>query len=287
VIEARIRIGNQTFFSTSSITEPFRYAVVNRFDAFEWFPDLKDSSAGWTECDLRKRSRALIRKIARDHDMAMSVHVPWTANPLKEKSHDVIFRNAELALDIGASLVNIHFFAEQGIDAYAQAISPLIEFLAGTTGIRLSIENVPATGPAAFNSLFEHLHKLWPQKTSHVGMCLDLGHANLCKDTLNDYLKYVDLLSPQVPIIHVHMHENYGDHDSHMTIFTGPAGKDPSGITGLLARLKKRCFSGAIIMEQWPEPPSLLNEARNRLLEMLKVDHAESRLDLRQQMDEN
>ena len=270
---ARIRIGNQTFFSTSSITEPFRYAVVNRFDAFEWFPDLKGSGAGWTECDLGKRARTLIRKIARDHDMALSVHVPWTANPLKEKSHDVIFRNAELALDIGASLVNIHFFAEQGIDAYAQAISPLIEFLAGTTttGIRLSIENVPATGPAAFNSLFEHLHKLWPQKTSHLGMCLDLGHANLCKDTLNDYLKYVDLLSPQVPIIHVHMHENYGDHDSHMTIFTGPAGKDPSGITGLLARLKKRCFSGAIIMEQWPEPPSLLNEARNRLLEMLSL----------------
>ncbi|SPD74771.1 hypothetical protein PITCH_A330036 [uncultured Desulfobacterium sp.] len=266
--KGRIRIGNQTFFSTVSISEPFRYAVVNSFDAFEWFPDLKVSGAGWTEGDLGKKTRALIKKIANDHDIALSVHLPWTANPLKKESYDTILRNAEFALDIGACLVNIHFFADEGAQAFVQAISHLIELLSANA-IRLSIENVPATGPAAFNILFEHLRNT-ELDTSCVGMCLDLGHANLCKETLNDYLGYVDILGPQVPIIHLHVHENYGDRDSHLTIFTGPAGKDPSGIAGLLERLEKRGFSGAIIMEQWPQPPSLLNEARNRLVDMLK-----------------
>ena len=34
-----IRIGGQTSFSSSKVTEPFEYAVSHRFDAFEWFPD--------------------------------------------------------------------------------------------------------------------------------------------------------------------------------------------------------------------------------------------------------
>jgi hypothetical protein len=33
--------------------------------------------------------------------------------------------------------------------------------------------------------------------------------------------------------------------------------------------LKGRNFSGAIILEQWPDPPDLLGHARRRLMEML------------------
>ncbi len=87
--------------------------------------------------------------------------------------------------------------------------------------------------------------------------------------TRNDYLKYIDLLDPEVPIIHIHIHENYGDYDSHLPIFTGPAGKDPAGIKGLIERIKKRKFSGSIILEQWPQPAELLDNARNRILDMI------------------
>jgi hypothetical protein len=33
--------------------------------------------------------------------------------------------------------------------------------------------------------------------------------------------------------------------------------------------MKKRGFSGSIILEQWPEPADLLDEARDRLLGMI------------------
>jgi hypothetical protein len=36
-----------------------------------------------------------------------------------------------------------------------------------------------------------------------------------------------------------------------------------------MMRLKKRKFSGSIILEQWPEPHTLLNQARDRLYEIL------------------
>ena len=100
-------------------------------------------------------------------------------------------------------------------------------------------------------------------------MCLDLGHANLCAATRNDYLQFVDRLASHVPIIHLHLHENYGDADTHLPLFTGPAGRDDAGIRGLLERLRRRRFSGSIILEQWPQPPSLLNQARDRLIRLL------------------
>ncbi len=262
-----IRIGHQTAFSAATVTRPFEYAVANGFGAFEWFPDKKESGAGWTESDITQETRFIIRDIALAHDIRLSVHAPWDVNPLRPETREVLLRNIEFAQDIGASILNIHLYSDEGIGSYVQAIEPFMERLAQAR-IRLSIENTPVTRPEEFNELFRNLRGVGC--TDHqVGMCLDIGHANLCGTTRNDYLKFVDRLDPQVPIIHVHMHENYGDYDSHLPLFTGPAGRDASGIEGITERLKGCDFSGSIILEQWPQPPTQLNEARNRLYEMI------------------
>jgi phosphoglucan,water dikinase len=265
----RIRIGNQTAFSALTPIRPFEYAVESGFDAFEWFPDKKESGAGWEESELDAETRRDIRNTALEHDIRQSVHVPWQVNPLQPEARERLFEHLEFAQDIGASLLNVHLCTDDGIAFYMQSIIPLVKRLA-RVGIKLSIENTPLTGPGNFNELFRRFCNLGSAYTACVGMCLDIGHANLCEATRNDYLKFIDLLDPQVPIIHVHMHENYGDYDSHLPIFTGPAGKDALGIEGITERLKRRSFSGCIILEQWPQPPTLLNEARNRLREMIE-----------------
>ncbi|MBI4689414.1 MAG: TIM barrel protein, partial [Nitrospirae bacterium] len=265
--EKRIRIGNQTSFSASPITLPFEYAVTMGFDAFEWFPD-KRSGSGWTEDDLSQDTRSQIKKTAFEHDIKLSVHTVWPSNLLEPESDKSLSKTIAFAQDIGASLLNIHLHKDAGIEAYGKAIIPLIERLADID-IKLSIENTLDTEPQDFNELFDYLRNIGSAHSYRVGMCLDLGHANLCETTRNDYLRFIDLLDPQLPIIHVHLHENYGDIDSHLPIFTGPAGNDPSGIIGFIERLKNRNFSGAIILEQWPEPEELLNDARKRLLEMI------------------
>jgi len=263
---ARVRIGNQTALSSYSVMQPFEYAVANGFDAFEWFPDKNESGAGWDESDISKETRLLIRNTAAAHDIRLSVHAPWQLNPLRSETLEHLSKTIGFAQDTGASLLNIHLYADEGVAAFVDAIVPLMKRLAHD-GIKLAIENTPNTGPEDFNKLFSLLRLT--DNPSLVGMCLDIGHANLCQATRNDYLKFIDMLDPQVPVIHIHMHENYGDNDSHLPLFTGPAGKDPTGIRGLISRMKNRNFSGCIILEQWPHPESLLVEIRTRLLEII------------------
>ena len=100
-------------------------------------------------------------------------------------------------------------------------------------------------------------------------MCLDMGHANLCGATRNDFIRYLDGLALEVPIVHLHVHENYGDADSHLPLFTGPAGVDDAGVRAFLERLRRRDYRGAMILEQWPNPPRFLVEAAARLWELL------------------
>lgn len=267
--EKRFSIGNQTAWFARSITEPFEYAVSNGFDAFEWFPDRKETGEGWSEDELPEETRVYIKDTAAASGIRLSVHVPWRWNPFVQGSGGEMERAIHLARDVGAVLMNIHFYKEQGAAAFARAIGPLAAELSGK-GISLSVENTPETEPGDFNELFRLLGARG-SKSPGVGMCLDLGHANLCSATRNDYLRYVDLLDEDMPIIHVHLHENYGDADSHLPLFTGPAGRDDSGIKGFIERLKRRGYSGSLILEQWPDPPVLIDNARERLLSIIGI----------------
>jgi phosphoglucan,water dikinase len=262
-----IAIGNQTSFGAATPTEPFDYALANGFDAFEWFPD-KHDGAGWDTSDLDGPLRAQIRESARAAGMRLSVHARLQADPLRPECQAWFREDLELAREIGAVLVNIHLYHEAGVPAFVEAIQPLVR-QASQAGLLLTIENTPYDSPEMFNALFERIRAGASLPASSVGMCLDVGHANLCAATHNDYLGFVDRLAPHVPILHLHLHENWGDADSHLTLFTGASAHDDSGVRGLLHRLRRRDFSGSIILEQWPQPPSLLNAARDRLRQML------------------
>ena len=261
-----IRIGNQTSCWAAPL-QPFGHALAAGFDAFEWFPD-KKPDAGWDDTDLDAACRRDIRETARARDIRLSVHVRWQANPLQPESAPIFQRDLELARDLGAALFNIHLYLDRGPAAFVEAIAPLMQRTADI-GLQLAIENTPHHSPEDFNRLFAELRKLPAPATAHVGMCLDIGHANLCAATRNDYLQFLDRLDPHVPIIHLHVHENWGNSDSHLPLFTGPAGRDDSGIRGLLQRLKARSFSGSFILEQWPQPPTLLDHTRDRLRALL------------------
>ena len=252
----KIRIGNQTAFSAVTAEEPFHYAVKNGFDAFEWFPDKNQSGQGWNAEDIDSEKRSYIKETAREHDITLSVHVSLLANPLDVETNWIIMEEIKFAEDIGAELINIHLSVHREIEFYVQAVMPLIRQMK-KAGIKIAFENTPFTTPEDFNRLFALLQEMEIIEKGYVGMCFDVGHANLCNATHNDYLSFIDRLSAKVPIIHIHMHENYGDYDSHFPVFTGPSGTNSDGIRGLMGRLKKSEFSGSIILEQWPEPHSL------------------------------
>lgn len=260
-----IRVGNQTAYTAASLLQPFEFALQHGFEAFEWFPDRPGEGAGWNATDLSMPQRQEIRGRARDVGMRLSVHAPVEADPLRPGTHRSLEESLRLAVDLGASVLNLHFSEAHRTDEFVHALGPWVD-RCGVAGIKVSLENVPETGPEDFNRLFAQLSS----GRNGVGMCLDIGHANLHATTRNDYIGYLDRLRPEVPILHLHLHENYGDRDSHLVLFTGPAGRDPSGVVALVQRLARRNYTGSGILEQWPHPPELLVAARDRLQEMMQ-----------------
>lgn len=268
----RIRIGNQTSVSCSDLMEPFTFALEQGFDVFEWFADKKwdvdGSSRGWDESDIDSAARNWIRDTGRERSVRFTVHVPWQANPLHPDGGPLLLRSIDFARDIGAVLVNLHLYMDDGANGFVQALLPVLRY-AAEAGMHVTIENTPHTTPGDFNQTFARLRELPSISSRGVGMCLDIGHANLCGETHNNFVQFIDRLAPEVPITHIHIHENFGDSDSHLTLFTGPSRENDSGVRAFLERMRARQYEGAMIMEQWPHPPELLVEAATRLRAML------------------
>jgi len=263
-----IRIGNQTSFA-APLLEPFEFAGANGFGAFEFFPDRGFSGVGgWHENEINDATRRSIRQTAMEKNIELTVHAPLEFNPLSSAGYGRLYSTVEFAHDIGATLLNLHLELAEGVERFAESLELTLR-LTAEAGLKLAIENTVWTGPEDFNRLFAALRRRSEVSSSHAGMCFDLGHANLFGATQNDYLRYLDDLSAEAPIIHLHLHENFGDRDSHLTLFTGPSAKNSNGIKGVIQRLAKRNFNGCAILEQWPQPPSLLGNARERLLNLI------------------
>jgi sugar phosphate isomerase/epimerase len=264
---AVFRIGNQSAFSAVPLQRPFDFALANGFEAFEWFPDKRADGAGWQMSDLDATARQRYRDQARDAGIRLSVHAPLSADPLRPGAEAELDETLRFAMDLGAGLLNIHLTDPRRLEEYAGVVCRFVQ-RCSIAGVRLAIENVPNTAPEDFNRLFSLLPRT-SRNGPMVGMCLDIGHANLHPSTHNDYLAYLDRLGPGVPILHAHLHENHGDRDSHLVLFTGPAGQQPLGVSSLLRRLYQRQFDGNLILEQWPSPPEMLLTARDKLQALL------------------
>lgn len=262
-----LRIGNQTAFSASDPTDPYRFAVERGFDAFEWFND-KRHGWGWCQEDADEFDRQAIRQTGAEKNITFTVHARCQADITTPEGREDVLRSVTFARDIGAVLVNIYYHGTQGPEGFAEALRPVLD-VALPAGLKISVENTVFVGPEEFNELFASVKRAQPDALPQLGMCFDMGHANLCAATRNDYVGFLEKLSPDVPVIHLHVHENWGDGDSHLPLFTGPAGLDDSGVRTMFKILKSRGFGGIIIMEQWPQPADQLIYTRQKLKDLL------------------
>ncbi|MFZ5952286.1 MAG: sugar phosphate isomerase/epimerase family protein [Candidatus Rifleibacteriota bacterium] len=258
-----LRIGNQTNCHIPAML-PFEFALKHNFDAFEWFSD--PGRDGWNEKLFDNSQLQNIREQGRKNDIRFSVHAPWRADPTCENGRNEILESISFAEKIGAGLVNFHIFPEKECCRYVEAIIPLLQ-KASAAKIQLSLENVPQCSPEYINQLFEILQNN-SQFFSMIGLCLDIGHANLFPETRRHFNEYLRRISGNVKILHLHAHENFGDTDQHLPLFTGPSASDENCLKHLVSQLKERAFAGSVVMEQWPQPPEILVKTRKRLLEI-------------------
>ncbi|MBA4190329.1 MAG: hypothetical protein C0467_20270 [Planctomycetaceae bacterium] len=263
VCPMNVRIGNQTSAHVPAWL-PYEFARSHGFDAFEWFSDR--GRHGWCEAETSEAERAELQRVAESGSVQFSIHAPYAADPTTRDGVEAICRSIRFGGSIGARIVNLHLFPQYHARVYVESLRPLWEE-ATRAGLQLSLENTPATSPDNVNAVFGVLSAI-PEAIGRVGFCLDSGHANLHSTTRNDYVRFVDLLGAHVPIIHWHAHENWGDYDSHLPLFSGPSAKDDRGLRGLIRRLHQRGFAGSAILEQWTYPPEQLVWTRNRLHEL-------------------
>jgi len=276
-----IRIGNQTSAAAADPFAPFNFALKHGFDAFEWFADRK-GDRGFDFSLLSQRRREKLARCAHERDIRFSVHAATHASPFGDHV-DALHAAIDFAGAIDAKVVVFHLEADTDHVALVEALQPVISHADGAD-VRLAIENTPAAPPEQFNDLFARLAER-KQSPGRVGMCLDMGHANLFPGTRNDYVGYFDRLSNAVPVIHVHAHENYGDRDCHLPLGQGPIGEHREGLHTLLRKLREREFTGSIILEQWPNPPALLRRARKIIAHELY--HAQPDPDVTPRQDSN
>src|ERR1043165_9281620 len=180
MIDWPIRIGNQTNCHIPSYL-PYDFAVRHRFDAFEWFSD--KGRLGWCEDDMSSEERRDLRQAAQVHGILFSVHVPVAADPTSSAGASAILKSIHFACEVAADVVNVHLFPEHPAKRFAESLVPLMK-AASAVGVRLSLENTPETSPDNFNAVFGVLSAM-PEARERVGMCFDMGHANLFRQTRN------------------------------------------------------------------------------------------------------
>jgi len=103
--------------------------------------------------------------------------------------------------------------------------------------IRIAIENVPEPYPFLMKSVGD-FSRFYDELGEDVGLALDIGHANLNRQIQG----FINQLSDK--IVHVHVSDNDGTHDSHLGIGYGTIDWEE-----VARAMKKVKYDGDVMLE--------------------------------------
>jgi sugar phosphate isomerase/epimerase len=144
---------------------------------------------------------------------------------VRKNSVRELLKTLKMAKKLGARLITIHgghYRNEQeSCRSVVMARESLKEVNPYFTDIKLCVENLPTTGHV--NDIKKEFPKgigetsYMVKELDNVGICLDVGHANVVEDVLVFY----DVLKKSGKLWDFHLHDNLGDKDSHLEIGAG------------------------------------------------------------------
>ena len=170
---------------------------------------------------------ARFRDLLPSYKLSYSIHAPISDinigslnERIREDSILEILTTAETAANLNIDLVTIHpgltsmavpYMEEKAVEKAKRSLSA-IDRISSEYGVRIAVENMPAF-PFMLGRTAEELNELIG--TTNLGFCLDIGHANTT-DQIDELIKaFGDRL------INVHIHDNNGEHDEHLTLGEG------------------------------------------------------------------
>lgn len=223
-------------------------------------------------------------KLARLHEISLSLHTPYTINPADEVAY---FRKANqkylerlisLACRLRCTHITTHMGFWVGLASWKWkrkiALRALIKTLRNLLPslrrhrIRLALENVnPMPEDSEFQLLGDNIgdfKRIYSELDSPlIRMCLDLGHAH----THEGPHAYLADFGPRISA--VHFHDNHGKYDEHLAI-----GKGTIDWQMVAADFREIGFVGPFISEIFELSP---RQAKNGLLAFFKNAEAGAR----------
>lgn len=210
-----------------------------------------------------------IKELLDAHELRVSVHGSfWDLNPashhreLQKLTLNQVRRSIDACRTLGAEIVVLHFgrcpvpdakdFLEEAKRRYRRFIEKCLPY-ARERGVTLALENAigqPTTYPSTVEELKQLVLELEGAKVA-----FDIGHAHLAerragiKDTGLAIAKDIEGLRKH--LVHVHVHDNRGKDDDHLSPGDGDINFKP-----VVDALRAINYRGLLIAELWnPESP--------------------------------
>lgn len=194
-------------------------------------------------------SEEITPDVLESYDLKYSIHAPFMdvniaslQNQSRLNSIKQIKKSLDLANEINAEAVVIHpgvtsflpnkFFKKEVNDFAKDSMIELGKY-GEDLGVLTTFENMPAFPSMLFqdmNELNDHL------ESNGLYMTLDIGHANHAGYSADEMI--FDSIK------HIHIHDNFGDDDSHL-----PLGEGSIDLKRIVNTLESKNFDGIYIME--------------------------------------
>lgn len=161
------------------------------------------------------------------YDMSYSLHTPISdvniaslSERMRESSVLEMIANTEIASALDIRMITVHpglesmsvpGMKEKSIENAKRSLR-ILDRAAMEYGVTLAIENMPGF-PPMLGKTAEELNSL--VEGTNLGVCFDVGHAHINDQTEEMVTTFKDR------IVHVHVHDNSGESDEHLTVGDG------------------------------------------------------------------
>lgn len=231
--------------------------------AEDWIERISKSFGHWEifseACHSVTANTDSIGEIMRSYDMGFSIHTPICdlnvaslTDRMRDASVREIVAHAEAANRLGVEVLTVHpgldSMAVRGVtdSAVARARESMRTFDAVSReyGVTMAIENMPVM-PFFLGRTAEQLGEIIDG--TDLGVCFDIGHANTTGQIGEMMSRFRDR------IVNVHIHDNHGSSDEHLTIGDGDIDFEPvlEGLRGYRGTyiIESRDFDSATVSQ--------------------------------------
>ncbi len=204
---------------------------------------------------LNSHRVSMLKKAVEARDLSLTVHAPFADINIASTSPPIrhaIMRRLRKSIVLSAQLKPKYWVFHPGFQSAVSDEYPGLDWrinlesvrgllkVAGQHGLKISIENVPDPFPFLLKRAddFEKFYKNLGEDGLNLSLTLDVGHSNINKQTYD----FLERFSEK--IVHVHLHDNLGDYDSHLGIGFGNI-----DWLRLIKALKKINYDGILLVE--------------------------------------